>query len=76
MVDGTLPIQLAAYSKTWSVIVARLQHDFRDTTVPLDERRKLPLRNIDHVELALPEHKQSVGIETKYYAQKEDGYLG
>ena len=70
MVDETLPIQLAAYSKTWSVIVARLQHDFRDTTVPLANRRKLLLPNIDHVELALPEYEQSVVIETKYYAQK------
>jgi hypothetical protein len=72
MIDETLPIQLAAYSKTWSVIIARLQHDFRDTTVPLAERRKLLLPNIDHVELALPEpeYKQSVVIETKYYAQK------
>ncbi len=72
MVDETLPIQLAAYSKTWSVIVARLQHDFRDTTVPLSERRKLLLPNIDHVELALPEpeYKQSVVIETKYCAPK------
>ena len=69
MVDGTLPIQLAAYSKTWSVIVGRLQHDFRDTTVLLAERRKLLLPNIDHVELALPEYKQSLVIETKYYAQ-------
>lgn len=70
MVDGMLPIQLAAYSKTWSVIIARLQHDFRDTTVTLAERRKLLLLNVDHVELALPEYKQSVVIETKYYAQK------
>jgi len=70
MVDETLPIQLAGYSKTWSVIVARLQHDFRDPTVPLAERRKLLLPNIDHVELALPEYRQSVVIETKYYAQR------
>lgn len=70
MVDGTLPIQLGAYSKTWSVIIARLQHDFRDTTLPLAERRKLLLPNIDHIELALPEYEQSVVIETKYYAQK------
>jgi hypothetical protein len=69
-VDGTLPIQLAAYSETWSVIIARLQHDFRDTTVPLAERHKLLLPNIDHVELALPEYEQSVVIETKYYPQK------
>ena len=72
MVDETLPIELAAYSKTWSVIIASLQHDFRDTTVPLAERRKLLLPNIDHVELALPEpeYKQSVVIESKYCAQK------
>jgi hypothetical protein len=70
MADGTLPTQLAAYSKTWSVIIARLQHDFRDTTVPLAKRCKLLLPNIDHVELALPEYQQSVVIETKYYAQK------
>jgi hypothetical protein len=70
MVDETIPIQLAAYSKTWSIIVARLQHDFRDTTVPLAERRKLLLPNIDHAELALPEYQQSVVFETKYCAQK------
>lgn len=70
MVDGTLPLQLAAYSRTWSVIIARLQHDFRDTTVPLAERRTLLLPNIDHVELALPEYEQSVVFETKYCAQK------
>ncbi|HEV2395431.1 MAG TPA: hypothetical protein VGS27_00635 [Candidatus Sulfotelmatobacter sp.] len=70
MVDGTLPIQLAAYSKTWSVIIARLQHDFRDTTIPFAERSKLLLPNVDHVELALPGYEQSVVIETKYYAQK------
>ena len=70
MVDGTLPIQLAVYSKTWSVIITRLQHDFRDTTVPLAARRKLLFPNIDHVELALPEYEQSVVIETKYCAQK------
>lgn len=70
MVDATIPIQLAAYSKTWSIIIARLQHDFRDTTVPLAQRRKLLLPNIGHFELALPEYEQSVVFETKYCAQK------
>ena len=70
MVDETLPTQLAAYSKTWSVVVATLQHDFSDTTVPLATRRKLLLPSIAHVELGLPEYKQSVVIETKYSAQK------
>lgn len=70
MVDQTLPTQLAAYSRTWSVIVARLRHDFLDTTVPLASRRKMLLPNIDHVELALPEYEQSVVVETKYSAQK------
>jgi hypothetical protein len=70
MVDVTIPTQLAGYSKTWSIIIARLQHDFRDTTVPLAQRRKLLLPNIGHLELALPEYEQSVVFETKYCAQK------
>lgn len=70
MVDQTLPARLAAFSKTWSVIVARLQHDFSDTTEPLAVRRKLLLPYISHVELAFPEYKQSVVFETKYSAQK------
>lgn len=70
MVDETIPSQLAAYSRSWSVIIAKLQHDFRDATVPLDERRKLLLPNIAHLELALPEYEQSVVFETKYCAQK------
>jgi hypothetical protein len=70
MVDKTLPTQLLAYSKTWSVIVARLQHDFSDTTTPLASRRKLLLPNIAHLELGLSEYKQGVVVETKYSAQK------
>jgi hypothetical protein len=70
MVDETLPTQLAAYSKTWSVVVARLQHDFSDTTLPLATRRKLLLPNITHAELALPDYTESVVVETKYSAQK------
>jgi hypothetical protein len=70
MVDAKLPLELAAYSKTWSVVVARLQHDFSDTTSPLSSRRKLLLPSIAHLELGLPEYKQSVVVETKYSAQK------
>lgn len=70
MVDEKLPAQLAPNSKTWSVVVARLQHDFADTAEPLAVRRKLLLPYISHVELAFPEYKQSVVIETKYSAQK------
>lgn len=70
MLDNTLPAQLSAYSKTWSVIVATLQHDFSDTTIPLASRRKLLLPNIAHLELGLSEYKQGVVIETKYSAQK------
>jgi hypothetical protein len=70
MVDETLSTQLAAYSKTWSVVVARLQHDFNDTTQPLATRRKMLLPEIAHVEFGFPEYQQSVVIETKYSAQK------
>lgn len=70
MVDQELPAQLAAYSKTWSVVIARLQHDFSDTAEPIAVRRKMLMPNISHFELAFPELKQSVVFETKYSAQK------
>src|SRR5271157_4732688 len=70
MVDETLPTQLSAYSRTWSAVVAALQHDFSDTTIPLAKRRKLLLPDIAHVELGLPEYKQGVVIESKYSAQR------
>ncbi len=69
MVDETLPTQLSTYSKTWSAVVAALQRDFSDTMIPLGQRRKLLLSNIDHVELGLPEYKQGVVIESRYKAQ-------
>ena len=50
-------------------LVATLQQDLSNTTVPLASRRKLLLPSIAHVEFALPDHKQSVVIETKYSAQ-------
>lgn len=75
MVDKTLPSQLAAYSKTWSAIVARLQHDFSDSTEPLASRRKLLLPEIDHLELGLPEYKQSIVVATRYSAQKGVWYF-
>ena len=71
MVDGTLPIQLAVYSKTWSAVIARLQHDFTDQSVPVAVRRKMLLPNIEHFELGFPEYKQSVVMETKYSAAKQ-----
>ncbi len=70
MVDETLPAQLATYSESWSVIIARLQHDFSDTTEALSSRRLMLLPNITHLELGFPEYKESVIIETKYSAQK------
>jgi hypothetical protein len=70
MVDQTLPRQLAAYSRTWGVLIATLQRDFTDTTVPLASRRKLLLPSIDHAEFAVPEYDQSIVIATRYGAQK------
>jgi hypothetical protein len=70
MVDSTLPAQIAEYSKTWSVIVARLQRDFSDTSVPLASRRTLLIAEIPHIELGFPEYKQSVVVESTYNAQK------
>jgi hypothetical protein len=69
MIDKTLPAQLAVYSKTWSLIVERLQNDFVDTTVPLATRRcDSLLPGIAHV--GFPELKQSVSFEMSYNAQK------
>ena len=50
MVDESLPTQLAAYSRTWSVVISALQRDFSDTTLPLSTRRKLLLPEISHLE--------------------------
>jgi len=41
-----------------------------DTSIPLASRRKLLQPSIAHLELAVPEHRQSVVIETKYNARK------
>ncbi len=78
MVDETLPIELAAYSKTWSVIIASLQHDFRDTTVPLAERRKhcSPTSTM----LSLPYLNLNINsrllLRVSIAPKKEGGYLG
>jgi len=69
MVDGTLPAQLSAYSKTWAAVVEALQRDFNDTTIPLANRRKLLLPNITHLELGLPAYEQGVIVESRYDAQ-------
>ena len=73
MVDGTLPIQLGAYSKTWSVIIARLQHDFRDTTLsgascysPTSTMLSLPYLNMNSRSLS------RLSITPK----EEGGFLG
>jgi hypothetical protein len=70
MIDQALPSQLATYSESLSVAVAKFQQIMSDTTIPLASRRKLLRPNIPHLELAVPEYKQSVVIETKYNAQK------
>lgn len=70
MIDQTLSSQLAAYSRSLSVAVAKFQQIMSDTTIPLASRRKLLQPSIAHLELAVPEHRQSVVIETKYNARK------